>query len=72
MSQIYFESTDDVTSIIDQQLESLDNLDAMLKNRDKTKKEMLEGVEQLKLDSNIQLPTNYEDVVERVTSDLME
>ena len=46
MSQIYFESTDDVTSIIDQQLESLDNLDAMLKNRDKTKKEMLEGVEQ--------------------------
>ena len=72
VSQIYFESTDDVASIIDQQLESLQYIDIELAQRDKLKLELLSQVEEIKSDQLLQLPSNYEDVVERVSNEMIQ
>lgn len=71
--QIYFDSSDDVLSLIDKQLSSLEDLDSDLKKREENKRDLIEGVKLIKGDSGvIDLPENYEDVVDRVSEEVIQ
>lgn len=70
IDQIYLDSEDGM-SMIDRQLESLDNVSGVFQDREVIKNNLIEQVREVKEAGEVNFPENYEEVVERVSQDLI-